>query len=329
MKLSIIIPIYNAQLYLNKCIETVAACPASDMECILVNDGSTDSSLELCKAYARKDKRFHILNKENEGVSIARNLGISHASGDYICFLDADDYIDIRKWSLILEAIEENYDFVAFSYYTLYENEDIKEERFPFIEHETTEVQTAKKLLIASASLNTCWGKLMKRDLINTNGILFDKKLKTGEDAVFIMDYFTKAQTYLIRNESILYYRQHSKSAMHQIDMNLKLEDFQRVYEYRKKLAKMWKDSELQEDMYRQLFSVITNLYLTFSAVNSFKTTTRAYREAAKKAMIQEITSALPYKKLTPVYKKLEYILIKFKMFSCLTVYFKLKNRFA
>jgi len=92
MKVSIIVPIYNAERYLGECIESILTQSYRNIEAILVNDGSTDCSLSICESYARKDDRIRIINKANSGVSDTRNVGIEAATGEYVCFSDADDY---------------------------------------------------------------------------------------------------------------------------------------------------------------------------------------------------------------------------------------------
>ena len=90
---SIILPIYNAEKYLERCLESIITQTYANIEIILINDGSTDNSINIIKEYAIKDSRIIIIDKENEGVSVARNIGILKARGKYICFVDADDYI--------------------------------------------------------------------------------------------------------------------------------------------------------------------------------------------------------------------------------------------
>src|SRR5690606_32725285 len=92
-KISIIIPIYNASAFLEKCIDSVINQSYDNLEIILINDGSTDSSLDICKKYANSDDRIKLINKENGGVSSARNMGLEVVTGDYIGFVDSDDYI--------------------------------------------------------------------------------------------------------------------------------------------------------------------------------------------------------------------------------------------
>lgn len=91
---SIIVPIYNAEKYISRCVESILAQSYHDFELILIDDGSTDFSLGLCKAFVQKDSRVRVIHQINQGVSSARNLGIKHAHGEYIGFVDIDDYID-------------------------------------------------------------------------------------------------------------------------------------------------------------------------------------------------------------------------------------------
>lgn len=328
MKLSIIIPFHNAQEYLGKCLETVSACPSCEMECILVNDGSTDSSLDICERFSRKDPRFHMVSQKNEGVSVARNTGIMHASAERIFFLDSDDYINVDKWDDILKAVEEDFDFIAFSYYTLWADGSSKEELFHFDSSETTDIRTARMILLASARFNTCWGKLLKRDLIIRDGLKFKKGMKTGEDALFILDYFQKAYTFSVRNISVLFYRQHNNSVMHQMNMAEKLDDLQEIYDYRRKLAQLWGDPNLEKEMYRQLFSIITDLFLKYSADRTANESTDAFREAFKRDMIRKIVQNTPYALLSPAYKKIEFLLMKEGLLDWLAHMMKIKAKF-
>lgn len=103
---SIIIPVYNTERYLAQCLESVLAQTADVFECILVDDGSTDSYGLICDQYVERDKRFLVLHQKNQGVSSARNNGMEVSKGEYITFVDSDDYIDSRYLQLLLENIE-------------------------------------------------------------------------------------------------------------------------------------------------------------------------------------------------------------------------------
>jgi glycosyltransferase involved in cell wall biosynthesis len=329
MKLSIIIPFHNAQQYLGECLETVSACPSDEMECILVDDGSTDSSLEICKSFMRRDSRFRTVSQKNLGVSAARNMGIMHARAESIFFLDADDCIVKEKWYEILKAAEEGFDFVAFSHYTLWEDGSLKEELFPFKGRETSDIQMARMILLATARFNTCWGKLFKRGLITQYGICFKNGVKTGEDTIFVLDYFLAANSYSIRNISILFYRQHKNSVMHKTNMEKKLDDFQTIYDYRSMLAQKWKDPVLEREMYRQLFSIITDMFLKYAATGTVSESREAFRDAFKRDMVQMIIQNTPFVQLSPRYKKIEYLLMKGDVFDWLVRLMKIKVKLA
>ena len=114
---SIVVPIYNVEKYLNRCIENLINQTYRNVEIVLVNDGSTDSCPQICDEYAKKDSRIKVIHKENQGPGVARNTGIENATGDYICFFDSDDYIEsdtIEK--CVLEITSNDADMVIFGH---------------------------------------------------------------------------------------------------------------------------------------------------------------------------------------------------------------------
>ncbi len=118
VKISVIVPVYNVEKWLNMCIDSILAQSYKNLEIILVNDGSTDKSKDICDSYSKKDNRVRVLNIKNSGQSVARNIGLKEAKGDYILFIDSDDYISdkaiIEKFINILDS--NNYDFIYTSY---------------------------------------------------------------------------------------------------------------------------------------------------------------------------------------------------------------------
>ena len=116
-QVSIIVPVYEVEKYIRKCIESIQAQTFSDFELILVDDGSKDASGRICDEYAKKDKRIRVIHKENKGVSAARNDGIKDSMGEYICFIDADDWIEKTMLeSCINNIIETDSDAVCHGY---------------------------------------------------------------------------------------------------------------------------------------------------------------------------------------------------------------------
>lgn len=114
-KVSIIIPVYNVESYLKKCIDSILLQTYTNFELILIDDGSTDQSYEICDEYSLNDKRIKVIHKINEGVSKARNLGLSISTGDYICFVDSDDWIDCDMLEYIIVNADD-FDIVQFGF---------------------------------------------------------------------------------------------------------------------------------------------------------------------------------------------------------------------
>lgn len=201
MKISIIVPIYNVEKYLKRCIDSILAQNYTDFELLLIDDGSTDKSGNLCDEYKLKDARIRVFHKENGGVSTARNLGLQNASGEWITFVDSDDYI------------ENDY------LYKLYKNLSTSELVVSAYIYESTKENVIEKLsneniIISSGNLNdllmrgafmTPICKLFSRDIITNNNIKFDDKIHSGEDTLFVYTYL-----YYVTNvttiENVLYH---------------------------------------------------------------------------------------------------------------------------
>ena len=124
--ISIIVPIYNSENYIKKCLDSILAQTYSNLEVILIDDGSTDNSYNICKDYQKKDNRIVLLQQKNAGVSRARNHGLEVAKGEYIGFVDSDDYIEPEMYEILLNSIIESNSKIAICNY-YYENEDSKE----------------------------------------------------------------------------------------------------------------------------------------------------------------------------------------------------------
>lgn len=176
VKVSIIIPIYNVEKYLKRCLESVVNQTLDDIEIILVNDGSTDNSSKIALEYAKDyPKKITYLEKENGGLSDARNYGMKYATGEYIAFLDSDDYIENDAYELMYKkAKEENADYVECDFCWEYPNK-IKEDKR--IKYEN------KKEMLSFVRV-VAWNKLIRRKIITENNLIFPKGLRY-EDVEF------------------------------------------------------------------------------------------------------------------------------------------------
>ena len=210
--ISIILPIYNVQSYLRQCLDSLfGQYDASLMDVILVNDGSTDGSLDICEEYKLKYPEIIIVNKENGGLSDARNAGLAVATGEYCYFLDSDDW-------LALNAIKKLYDFAeehncevvqggfyyAYDTYLLYDNRWIDEKTEPFV---LAKVEAMKELLKQQYVKNFAWGKLYKTEIVKKH--LF-KKGAYFEDSFWQHLIIHEVNQYGVIPTPLYYYRQRS-----------------------------------------------------------------------------------------------------------------------
>lgn len=189
-KISIIIPIYNAELYLKKCINSAINQTYQNIEIVCVNDGSTDNSLKILNVF--DDNRIKIINIENHGVSYARNLGIKNTTGDFIVFLDSDDYIENTCCEDLIEnQIKNSSDLSYCGYYSKTTDDKICGQWIPEILYSKTPVadryKITKHLVVTK--------KLFKTSIIKENNIQFDTTLHYAEDSLFLVQYLSFCNT--------------------------------------------------------------------------------------------------------------------------------------
>lgn len=199
-KVSIIIPIYNAEKYLYQCLNSIKNQSYKNIEVIMVNDGSTDTSSDICEKYL-EDCRFKLINKKNGGVSSARNIGIEECSGEYILFVDSDDWCDIN---LLTETIEGNeiYDLICFSYFKAYKDKEIKEELR--VEKDS---DIKKEILFNKTIGGYLWNKVFKSKIIKEYHIKFNENISYCEDLLFIKKYIEYVKKVKYINKPLYYYR--------------------------------------------------------------------------------------------------------------------------
>lgn len=218
MKISIIVPVYNVEKFLPRCLDSLIGQTFNDYEIIIIDDGSTDGSPKIISNYIKKSSRKIIyIRKKNEGQASARNIGIEQASGEYLMFVDSDDYIDIDTLQIVYNhAKEKNADIVCFNSYKE-ENNHIKE-----YTREFKYVIDCKKRYIITQSCP--WGMLIKTQLIKLNKLYFPK-LRAYEDVAIVPSYVMHANRIEYIDNKLYYYCIRNGSTMNQISYSEKFED--------------------------------------------------------------------------------------------------------
>lgn len=222
MQISVIVPVYNVQNYLAQCINSIIQQSYTNLEIMLINDGSTDNSPQICEEFRKIDRRIKVINQPNSGVSAARNTGIAIATGDYITFVDSDDWLEKDMYKRIVDAICENQraDIVMCDYITVqnddtakitsnlragfYSKKDIIHEIYPTL----LVTENFGRLPIVSV-----WNCLFRKTLFADRRLYFSENLRYSEDYLFMAAVMTHCKSYFyIKNYFGYNYRQYEAS---------------------------------------------------------------------------------------------------------------------
>lgn len=188
--ISVIVPVYNVERYLNSCVDSILSQTFVDFELLLINDGSNDSSGTICDKYAAKDSRVRVFHKKNKGVSSARNIGLDNAIGEWIAFVDSDDYI---KSDYLYSMITQSDADLIMNSFQIIDNVQKFDNVVSNSYYERNEIKSFLSKYIWSANFLTPWCKLFKRELVGN--IRFNTKLSYAEDTIFVFEYILNIQT--------------------------------------------------------------------------------------------------------------------------------------
>ena len=330
---SIIIPIFQANEFLGNMINSLTYPPKNDYEIILVDDGSTDGSAELCDEICRKDKRIRVVHKQNDGVASARNVGISLANGKYIMFGDADDTFDEIYLDTIRDICKKKeYGLIEYGYRLVDMKCGVDISNVPTFEGEVSIASLRKRAnkLIDDIGTNYVWNKVFVRAIIEKYNLRF-KKMKIGEDAEFVYQYLGKLTGDIYFSTHVLYnYVQNDDSAVHKY-CETRYKDEQMRMKAAKELLTVWGYSE------RQVCSVLKEQYKNIALCELYNVLTddcpmtlREKRRYLAKICDNEnirnaIKTDLTHDMLTA---RVQLFLLKNRMFFFLIVILQAKRKF-
>jgi len=200
-KISVIVPVYNVEQYLCRCVDSILAQTFPDFELLLIDDGSKDRSGEICDEYAGKDERVRVFHKENGGVSSARQFGIEHVSTEYFAFVDSDDFIDKQYLALLFKEINSSQsDIAVCAYHEMGLKGSIIRGDIPYNKNSFI------KALLLSKEWGVLWNKLFKKSIVVNNSISFVGYLHIWEDLAFVIEYLLACSTISFIREPLYSY---------------------------------------------------------------------------------------------------------------------------
>ena len=334
-QVSIIVPVYNVENYIERCLNSLVNQTFKDIEIITINDGSTDKSLELLNKYAKEDIRISVIDLGDEGVSYCRNLGIEKANGKYIMFVDSDDWIDSSMVEVMYKKAEENkLDLVMCSYIRefkdhskekifnlpqeiIYKDNEVKNELLRKLVGPIKEELSNPEMLDA---LGTVWGKLYRSDILKENKIKFVdlKEIGSAEDTLFNIFTFNYLKKLMFLNKPMYHYwRDNLKSVTSQYNPKLK--------EQRKVFFKYISDF-IRENNFEQVFEEALNNRICTSVLGLGLIECSQNNKISEINKIKNIKKIIYEEYIRNAYKNLElkYFSIHWRVF-----YFFIKNKMS
>ncbi|MBQ4572486.1 MAG: glycosyltransferase [Clostridia bacterium] len=324
MKYSVIIPVYNSEKTIKRCIDSIASQERTDVEIIVINDGSTDMTESICNKMQNKYSNIVYIYKENGGVSSARNLGLSAAKGKYVMFIDSDDYVDGKCFEIFDSYTQSDADYYQFVF-SIEANGTVKKviswpERYVNTESEREAFIVES---VVTRSINSCWAKLYRREIIEKTGLRFYEELSMGEDLTFVFTFLLSADK-IERIDSRIYFADVTNKESLSRRYREKLPE-QKILVYEKMLNALEKSNIKGESVKNSLAWL--HYRNAYSVVNDLTKSNLGFLERRKKLLT--MCNLFNSKKVAPVGLKCKIISIpiKFKLVTIVDVAFQVINK--
>lgn len=341
-QLSFIIPVYNSEKYIRKCVESITSQTDRDFELILVNDGSKDNSGIICNDMAKEDKRIKVIHQENKGICGARDTGIREAVGEWLCFVDNDDIIASGSVECIFESMDKENDIIYFGFDEFRNEESIVENEGTLLEntYENKEIEKLQwdclcryrdnKPLINIRLLTTPWGKIYRRDFLVENNLMFIEGMKREEDVSFNLMCLACCKKVKYIDRIIYHYRLSISSESHSYKTNIINEAKQALNYYREIIDKYYVGRTDIEELYeyRILWELLYCVVLDSAHVNNPKKYSQKKKEFNELLDIQLFKKAIDESDISRLSKQHRILAKCIKMRSYFSVYVlsKLEN---
>lgn len=300
---SIIVPCYNIDKYIRKCIDSIICQSFTNFELILVDDGSTDNTGVICDECRLKDNRINVIHQSNSGVSVARNVGIDNAKAEWIIFVDPDDWLELNAVEIIYKTIlAQNADLYMFDYFQEYKNKCIEKNLFSetklLSENDIYSLRIApfNQLIINGKQIeyetNVIWNKVYKTSVLKKSNLQFDPKARKGQDVIFNAEAYQIFNSYYYIKAPLYHYRYLESSITNRYNPNVRYYN-EIAFQHYERIIKQY---NLSKEYYRSYYiRVLTRLYSCLRLYYFHDKNTMAWKQ--KKKEIKDILNSYPYNK--------------------------------
>lgn len=293
-KVSVIVPVYNVEKYLRQCLDTIINQTLKEIEIILIDDGSTDSSLTICKEYTKLDGRIKLIHKENEGLGYTRNKGLQEATGEFVGFIDSDDWIELDMFEKLYQtAVEKKADTCLGNIKgkkLLFEGKEVKQELLPKMigsKYDGTDYYGM-----------SVWRGIYQLDLIKTHNVQFPSERELiSEDIIFDIQYYSIAQKVVLIDHKFYYYRENLNSLTKRYREN-RFDLYKKLYlEEERKIRILTIEEEAEERLQMVFYWNITNAFRQEMAFFTFKKAYQNMKKIAKDELVVRVIGKIPINK--------------------------------
>lgn len=336
-KVSIIIPVYNVEKNLSKCVESIINQTYKNIEIILINDGSTDTSSKIIEEYSKKDKRIIVINEKNKGPSAARNAGLKIATGEYVTFIDADDYIDSEMVENIVRVFKESKcDVVRSNYTYTYDNKEKKNnENLKGIADKLYILTNNREKLIKKIFLGEIqsysWTLAIRRNILEKNNIYFSEDVPFMEDIVFLVKLIFFIDNIFFVNKTYYHYYQNNSNSLTKNYKNY-VRNMNNILIVKKKIESILLNNLKEADEYIKIINtiyisgIVEYLGVSIKSGQSYKEIARELERIRENEIMKEMLSNKSLKVLQ-IHFRLHVYLFEKRKYNFLIKIYKIENK--
>ncbi len=313
MTLSIVIPVYNTKAYLSDCLGSILTQSFTDFEILLIDDGSTDGSGELCDEFARLDSRIRFFHKENGGVSSARNLGLANACGEWVYFVDSDDFLLPGGLQTLIECVSDEVDIVMGGYMEV----DVSGDVYTVNERAVRVLSKKQSIVTLFAGYGSFYRycgymciRLLRRSVIIKNNLVFDPSISIKEDTLFLMQYICKSNG-ITRQTTVPVYKycRRSDSAMGEVESRFHpkyVDSFYALVKMKHEVDALY--PSFSQPVFVAKQAIVSRFYSIVGKMESSHVRDEALIEELRSTMYQEVGSMTLFKVQRKLFKSVKLI---------------------